>query len=295
MSDDRSSWLTLESPDLRAAIDPLGAQLSMLQDSAGRDLLWDGNPAWWTGRAPVLFPIVGNLAGGRYRTRGRDFALPRHGFARNRRFSVLAAAPAGASLRLRADPETRAVYPFDFALDLLFALQGPTLLVTALVHNRDARTMPASVGFHPAFRWPLPAGRSRAGHFLEFDFEEPAPVRRLDAGGLVSPESYPTPVKSRRLALADELFAQDALIFDTLNSRAVRYGSPGGPHIQVSFHDAQYLGVWSKPGAPFVCIEPWRGLADPAGFAGELAEKPGIFLVPSSGTASLTMAITLLA
>ena len=295
MSDDRGSWVRLQSPDLMAAVDPLGAQLSLLQDRAGRDLLWNGDSAWWTGRAPVLFPVVGNLAGGHYRTRGREYALPRHGFARNRRFQLLSTAPASAAFQLSADADTRAVYPFDFALDLLFTLQGPTLLVTALVHNRDARTMPASLGFHPGLRWPLSAGSPRAGHYLEFDLEEPAPVRRLDGTGLVSPEVQATPVQSRRLMLADELFAQDALIFDALASRAVRYGAAEGPRIQIAFPDARYLGVWSKPGAPFVCIEPWRGMADPAGFAGELAEKPGIFMVPPGGTASLTMAITLLA
>ena len=121
--------------------------------------------------------------------------------------------------------------------------------------------MPASFGFHPALRWPLPYGNARAGHAIHFE-EEPAPVRRLDAEGLVRPDSFPTPVIGHDLALRDDLFTDDALIFDALQNRRLRYGAESGPQIEIAFADTPYLGLWTKPGADFICIEPWHGIAD---------------------------------
>ena len=294
MTDTQPSWIPFSSGKLSAAVDPHGAQLSVLQDEDGRDLLWNGDPAVWAGRAPLLFPIVGALAGGAYRVGGAAYALPRHGFARNQPFAVTEAGAAAAAFRLSASAASRAVYPFDFELDVRFALSDATLTVTSTIRNKSPSTMPASFGYHPAFRWPLPYGAPRAVHFIEFAADEPAPVRRLDAAGLLTPALQPTPVVNRRLALDDALFRDDVLIFDRLNSRSVTYGADGGPKIQVSFPDARYLGLWSKPGAPFVCIEPWHGVADAVGFTGDFTQKTGVFVLAAGDSLSTVMAITLL-
>jgi galactose mutarotase-like enzyme len=287
-------WIRLQSDQLTVAIDPLGAQLSVLRDAAGRDLLWDGNPAFWAGRAPILFPIVGALNRGLYRWCDKTYVLPRHGFARGRRFGIVAATAQEALFRLCSDSATLAVYPFAFELDLRYALHGGELSITVTVRNRGQGPMPASVGFHPAFRWPLPYGAPRSAHRLEFEVDEPAPVRRLDADGLLVPAVQATPVSGRMLLLDDALFAQDVVIFDQLRSRRLRYGASEGPGIDVRFPDARYLGLWSRPGAPFVCIEPWRGVADPAGFEGNLQEKPGIEMLERPADAlSTTMVIEL--
>src|SRR5580658_1455113 len=229
MADDQSDWITIRATGLTATINPLGAQLSVLRDAAQRDLLWNGDPAVWAGRAPILFPIVGMLAGGQYRSGAHTYALPRHGFARNRRFTVAEAGPASVTLRLSADEQTLAVYPFRFELEVNFSIEGASLTVTSWIRNRGAADMPASLGYHPAFVWPLPYGEDRAAHFIEFECDEPAPLRRLDANGLLLPQHFPTPVEYRRLTLRDELFAADALIFDQLVSRSVTYGSEVGP------------------------------------------------------------------
>lgn len=288
---DPAALFRLESSVLNAAIDAQGAQLWQLRDPHGRDLLWNGDPAFWSGRAPVLFPIVGALNHGRYRWQGGEYALPRHGFARNRRFSLVAHAPERALFRLGADEQTRKVYPFDFELDMEFALEDAVLAVVATVRNSGTAPLPASLGLHPALRWPLPGAGDREAHFIEFEREEPAAVRRLDAAGLLRRDALPTPVRGRRLALSDALFAEDVLIFDALTSRSLTYGTGTGPCIRMDFPDATHLGLWTKPGAGFLCIEPWRGVADPAGFAGELDARPGSFLVPPGGSESLTMRI----
>jgi galactose mutarotase-like enzyme len=294
MADDQSDWITIRSTGLSATINPQGAQLSLLHDADDRDLQWQGDPAIWAGRAPLLFPIVGMLVGGQYHTGGHSYALPRHGFARNRRFAVSQSGPASVTFRLSADAQTLAVYPFPFELDVNFTVEEATLAVTSWIRNRGTHDMPASLGYHPAFVWPLPYGADRAAHFIEFERDEPAPIRCLDGNGLLTPQRLATPVQNRRLALRDELFVADALIFDQIVSRTVTYGSDIGPRIALSFPGVPYLGVWSKPGANFICIEPWHGITDPQGFGGELQDKPGSLIVPPGGTATVGMSITLL-
>lgn len=293
MSDRPSQWICLNSGTLSVAIDPLGAQLSVLRDRDGRDLLWDGNPAVWSGRAPLLFPIVGALAGGRYRVDAKSYALSRHGFARGKVFDVVDASATSARFRLRADAATRQAYPFDFELTQQFDLQESTLSLSASVHNLGETALPASIGYHPAFRWPLHYGYPRSQHVIEFANDEPGPMRRLNADGLLTPTPHPTPILQRRLALADSLFQEDVVIFDDLRSRSVTYGAGSGPEIVVRYPDASYLGVWSKPGARFVCIEPWRGIADPVGFSGDFRAKPGVFMVAPGASVPINMSISL--
>jgi galactose mutarotase-like enzyme len=155
--------------------------------------------------------------------------------------------------------------------------------------------LPASLGFHPGFPWPLPSGAARAAHFLEFEHDELAPIRRLDAQGLLTAARHATPIRGRRLLLDDALFRDDVIILDQFASRSLTYGADSGPRIRVEFPDATHLGLWTRPGAPFICIEPWRGVADPQGFDGELDRKPGIFLVPPGASEALTMHVEWLA
>lgn len=293
MSDLPGPWIALDGGGLSAEIDPLGAQLSALRDAAGRDLLWNGDPAVWNGRAPILFPIVGALADGHYRLNSRSYSLSRHGFARGRRFDVVRATATDALFRLVADEATLQVYPFQFELTVSFVMQHATLTVGTRVRNLGDTGMPASVGYHPAFRWPLPYGHSREDHFIDFATTEPGPMRRLNARGLLTPTPHATPIVGRRLALADALFDEDVMIFDEVRSRSVSYGAASGPRIVVSYPDSPYLGVWSKPGAAFVCIEPWRGIADPDGFSGDFTTKPGVFMVAPGAAVALDMAISL--
>ncbi len=285
--------IKISSPQLTAEIDPLGAQLFSLKDGQGRDLQWNGDPAVWKGRAPILFPIVGALAGNQYELDGRTYSLSRHGFARDRSFSLVEANPASALLRLDWDHETFRVYPFRFRLDLRFALTGASLRIVATVQNlEDHKELPASFGFHPAFRWPLPYGEARADHFLDFEKEEPAPVRRLDSQGLVLPTAFETPVKGHRLQLRDDLFAADAIIFDSIASRRVRYGAVQGPKLEIAFGGMPYLGVWTKPGAGFICIEPWHGLADPQSRTGDFRAKPGLALIAPGASRDFAMTVS---
>jgi len=180
--------VSISSDVLSAAIDPLGAQLSVLKNREALDLLWDGDPAVRSGRAPLLFPIVGVLAGGTYRLGSKTYQLPRHGFARGKQFSIESTSSSDAVFRLVADQASLQVYPFQFELEVRYDLKGATLSVIASIRNQGNVDMPASFGYHPGFRWPLPFGQGRSSHFIEFESEEPAPARRIDSAGLLTPE-----------------------------------------------------------------------------------------------------------
>ena len=292
MPDRTNPWVCLGSGDLSVEVDTLGAQLSTLRDKRARDLLWNGDPAVWSGRAPLLFPIVGALAGGTYRVGSASYALPRHGFARGRVFELVDSTADSATLGLIADAASLLVYPFRFDLQVRYVVTGPTLSVVSTIRNTGDIDMPASFGHHPAFRWPLPFGYDRSAHLIEFERAEPAPFRRLNAAGLLTPERHPTCIADRRLVLDDRLFHDDVVIFDAIASRSVTYGAVSGPHIRVDFPDSPYLGVWAKPSGPFVCIEPWHGIADPDGFSGDFADKPGVFRLAPGSSKSIVMAIT---
>ena len=294
MTDKPRPWVSISSGRLTAEIDPRGAQLSALRVGDGSDLLWNGDPNVWAGRAPLLFPIVGVLAGGVYRLGSKTYPLSRHGFARDNFFTLQNLSPTAAVFSLHADESTLSVYPFQFELDVRYALSGATLAVTTAIRNLGAAHMPASFGYHPGFRWPLPYGQPRSSHFIEFAADEPAPVRRIDAAGLLTPVRHPTPIANRRLNLADGLFQEDVLIFDQLKSRSVSYGGSAGPRLRIDFSDAAYLGVWTKPGANFICIEPWHGITDPEAFSGDFMEKPGVQVLKPGESFLAKMDITLL-
>lgn len=289
----QSNWIRISSEALSAEIDPHGAQLSRLCDRESRDLLWDGNSAVWAGRAPLLFPIVGVLAGGKYRLGNNSYALSRHGFARGKDFSVASVTESSATFKLSADAATLAVYPFQFELLVKFELLRCSLSVTATIRNLGVEPMPASFGYHPAFRWPLPFGADRSAHTIEFESDEPEAVRRIDAAGLLTPLQQPSPIKQRRLVLGDELFQNDVLILDRVRSRSVSYGAETGPRLRIGLDAAPYLGFWTKPGAQFICIEPWHGITDPVGFAADFRDKPGVFIVGAGRELALPMTITL--
>jgi galactose mutarotase-like enzyme len=283
--------VTISNGGLTARISPLGAELWSLTDRAGREYMTDADPAFWTGRAPLLFPIVGALAGGRYRLDGEEHALPKHGFARTSRFELVEHADDRVLFRLGESAATLAVFPFAFVLEMAFALSGATLSMIATVRNPGTEPLPFSFGFHPAFAWPLPGGAPKEAHAIVFEREEPQDIRRIDSDGLVA-RSEPTPVVGRELALRPALFDDDALIWDRPASRSCTYGTPGGARLEIAFADTPMLGVWQKPGAHYICIEPWAGIADPAGFAGDFRDKPGVMALAAGGSRSFRMDVT---
>lgn len=288
-------FVTISSGDLTARINPLGAELWSLTDRFGREYMTDADPAFWTGHAPLLFPIVGALNGDRYRLGGKEYQLPKHGFARRSRFEVVEAGVDHALFRLVDSEGTRAVYPFPFVLDMAFRIDGPGLHMEARIANPGEQLLPFSFGFHPAFAWPLPGGAAKADHVIAFEQSEPQPIRRIEPEtGLVLPEPIATPVEGHLLRPDAGQFETDALILDRLASRSLTFGAAGATQLAIAFPDTPMLGIWQKPGAAYLCIEPWQGIADPLGFTGDFGEKPGVITLQPGDARSFRMDVTVL-
>jgi galactose mutarotase-like enzyme len=288
-----SDLITITSGNLTARINPLGAELWSLTDAAGREFMTDADPAFWTGHAPVLFPIVGALHQNRYRLGDTHYELPKHGFARTSVFECTEHGAAEARFCLTDSAATRAVYPFAFALEMAFRLDGASLHLSATVTNTGDVPLPFSFGFHPAFAWPLPGGADKAAHYVVFAEAEPQPIRRIDGpSGLLLPEAFVSPVQSRTLMPDAELFEADALIWDELHSRSLTFGAPDGASLDIAFPDTPMLGIWQKPGAHYLCIEPWQGIADPLGYDGDFRDKPGVVILPPGEVRLFRMSVT---
>jgi len=276
-----------------AVIAQTGAELQALRLGES-DLLWDAAPLW-PRHAPLLFPIVGALKADTLHHGGEAHALPKHGFARDRDFTWLDRSAAHCSLELTDDAHTRLAYPFAFRLTISYALEPAGLRMDLTLHNPGTTPLPASLGLHPAFRWPLAPGLPKHAHRLVFEADEPAPLRRLDAQGLLLPESFPTPIQGRVLALREELFCEDALLFLEPRSQGLRFEAEAGPSLALRWEGFPHLGLWTRPdpGPAYLCIEPWAGHASPADWDGDFAAKPGSFVLPpgTERTWSLTVNI----
>ena len=267
---------------MRASVLAKGAELSALH-GAGADVLWPGE-APWLRHAPNLFPIVGRLQDDTLRHDGATYRLTQHGFARDRVFDWTRRDADGCTLVLRDDAATRALYPFPFVFEIDYAITGDRLDITFRVENPGAGVLPASFGAHPAFRWPLRPEIDKTAHSLTFAQAEPAAIRRV-AGGLLLAERFASPVEGCSLPLHDGLFAADAIILEQPASRWVRYTAPGAPVVEVSWDDGfPSLGIWSRPDAALLCIEPWHGMSSPAGWDGEFMDKPGIMQIEPGGS-----------
>ena len=282
---------TLENGIICVSVNDAGAELSSLRDQFGRELLWQGESVW-TRRAPILFPIVGQLPGGILTHDGKDYPIGQHGFARDEQFEASNQTGTSVLFTLVDSAETRVHFPFGFRLQVRYSLAHATLTVQTTVTNTSQAPFSASLGEHPGFAWPLVPGIARDAHTIEFSQAESFPIRRI-VRGLLLAESQPTPVEGRFLRLKESLFENDAIIFDRLASRSVRYTAPGAPALLIAFDEFPQLGLWSKAPGQFVCIEPWFGMTAPQGFVGEYSEKPHQFTLGPLESRDFTYSITI--
>jgi galactose mutarotase-like enzyme len=281
---------TITGEGVAATILAHGAELCSLKTSAGLELLWQAGPQW-PRHAPMLFPIVGKLKDETLRHRGKSYPMTQHGIARINQFEWVERGPTSCRLVLTDTAETQMRFPFAFRLMITCEFEGRDLNTSFEIFNSGGELLPASAGGHPAFKWPLVPGVSKTDYRIVFSDDEPAPIRRLK-DGLLRPQPEPSPIWGRELALSERLFEDDAIILDKPASTSLRFGAGKGPSIEVSWEGFRELGIWSKPeGAPFLCIEPWRGFADPVDFDGEFVEKPGLMLIKPGETERLSYRI----
>lgn len=291
----------IASDQLTVVVARHGAELQSLrwrpEDPSGggsgeeHEVLWQAGPQWRR-RAPVLFPTIGRVVDDEVVVDGRRYPMGQHGFARDLPFELLEASASRAVLRLQDDEETHRHWPHPFALVVAYEVSGASLSVRWTVTTPGDRPMPFSLGWHPAFRWPLADGVAKEDHRVVFAEEESAPVRRVRATLLV-PEPQPSPVTGRVLPLSEALFAEDAVVLEHLASRSLRLAGPGTPVVRLDLEGFPSLGVWSKPsGADLLCLEPWAGLPSPEGWQGEVADKPHSLSVAPGEVRELACTVT---
>lgn len=280
----------LSNDHLTLDIADLGAEMQYLRTAAGDDLLWDGDAAFWTGRAPVLFPIVGRAVAGTVAVGDHTAPMPQHGFARRSAFALEEHNATSCRHVLRDTPESRAVYPFAFALHITHRLEGPTLHVEAEVHNMDTHAMPFGLGFHPAFRWPLPQTKE-APHHVTLRSGGSPDMRGL-SDGLLRPEPLNGPFVQGDLEIHEELFANGALVFPN-GADNLRYGPLAGPCLAFAFQNLPDLALWRPKGAPFLCIEPWHGTASYVDDGPQIAERPNSITLEPNDCVRFGYSVTL--
>ena len=270
---------TLENEYLRVSAKPEGAELTSIYDKANNlERLWQADPAVWNRHAPVLFPFVGRLRNNTYHYRGQSYSLPQHGFARDSTFRLKRESTTSVSYELSDTPELRANYPFAFTLQLDYTLSGNKVHVAHTVTNPGAETLYFSIGGHPAFRCPLLEGEAFSDYYIEFEKKETCTRWYANANGLIDRSEENYLLDTAIVPYTLDRFSEDALIFKHLDSTEVSIKSFKNAHaVTLDFAGWPYLGIWSKPGgAPFMCLEPWLGIADHAGHDGELTSKEGI-------------------
>ena len=285
----------MENAYLRVTVADHGAELISVYDKEReQERIWCGDPAVWNRHAPVLFPFVGKANGGCYRHQGQVYEMKtQHGFARDREFVCVKAGEDKIIHRLTSDEETLAIYPFPFTLYIThrFSPENPRELeVSWEVINDGEQKMYYSIGGHPGFAVPpRPAeqlgagdqkedGNRREDYFLEFPGKERVSYILLNQeNGLAVPEQKEDLVLNDGFyPIEKHLFDRDALVFEDGQIAAVRIAGPDRqPFVTLSCEGFPYVGIWSKPDGPFVCLEPWVGRTDDDGFSGELAEKTG--------------------
>ncbi|BAL62076.1 aldose 1-epimerase family protein [Melissococcus plutonius] len=272
----------LENEFLIATIAEAGAELvSLRSKSMNIEYIWQGNPAFWNRHSPILFPIVGRLKNDQYIYEGKTYHLPQHGFARDQLFQVIEQSDQSATFSLKSTKETYQYYPFDFELVLTYELEEQNLIVRYQVENLGIQTMYFSIGGHPAFNVPLEETLTFEDYFLNF-FPKKSRTQIPLSGSALNIKNKTLAQTNTSIDLIHELFKNDALIFETKGNNAFSIETEKSQHgITLSYTDAPYVGIWSPypKKAPFVCIEPWWGIADTIDTDGQLTNKLGIQLL----------------
>jgi len=269
---------TIENEYLRVSIRPQGAELtSVFNKKTNTEHLWDANPAIWPWHAPNLFPIVGGLVDDTLHVDGSTYHMTRHGFTRTSTFKKIESARTHAKYVLNFSEDTLAAYPYKFEFQILYDLIDNALRVSYKVVNHDDKTIYFSVGAHPAFKVPFNAGEAYEDYYLEFELSEPLETHLLSSTGNFDGQKARVPLTNKKLALTRELFANDALVFKHVRSREVSLRSTKNDNfLSVEYPHFNYLGIWAKYGADFVCIEPWLGCSDTDGKITDIKQKEAI-------------------
>lgn len=278
---------TLSNSILSISINSKGAELISIQNNqTKREYIWEGNPEYWGKHSPILFPIVGTLKNNAYRFNGQNYTLPRHGFARDYEFKVISQESDKVIFSLQENAATLAAYPFDFELQVGYTLIKNELVVSYLIRNNNQMTMPFSIGGHPAFA----LKNAFTDYSLRFEKEENLISYALE-NDLISDKTAIVKLQQNELQLRYSLFDKDALVFKSMASKQIQLLENNVPILHFKYSDFPHFGLWTKVGAPFICLEPWLGYADTLAATGNLTEKEGITLLEGNSEKEISFSV----
>ena len=270
---------TISNSQLKVSIFNKGTEISSLKSvKTGTEYMWNADPTIWGSHAPVLFPAIGSFRNNECTINGKVYTIPKHGFIRhNEEITLSHRTESALHFTLNYSEKTLAVFPFKFRFQISFQLYNNKLVISHKVENLDNQEIYFSLGAHPAFKCPINNDEEYADYYLEFEKTEHAERTLLSPDGLISDETELILDNTNILNLTPTLFNKDALIFKNLKSKKVRLKSRTSKQVlTVSYSDFKYLGIWSKPNASFVCIEPWLGIADHENTDGNYFKKDGL-------------------
>jgi len=270
---------TIKNKKFEVSVKKKGAELCSFKSlDTNTEYIWTADPTVWASHAPNLFPVIGCLKEGSFLYRGKEYACPKHGFIRNNPdITLINAAENSLTFGLKYNEDTLKIYPFQFEYQITYILEGNKLIVRHNILNHGNETMLFSLGGHPGFNCPIHKDEKYSDYYLEFDKPETAPTWFVMENGLIGKETKPVFDTPNRINLHKHLFDKDALVLKDLNSSKVTLKSKkSGGILSMEYEDFPYLGIWAKPNANYVCIEPWLGIADSIDSNRNFEEKEGI-------------------
>ena len=275
-SQKQTIMVELKNDLLSILVSERGAELQSIKDASGKEYLWQADPNFWPRHSPILFPIVCSVNNDTYRAEGKEYHLPRHGFARDTDFKLIAQSERKVTFALESSDETRKVYPYDFTLSVSYVLDGNTIGVIWHVLNTDTREIHFQIGGHPAFNIPdMKAGDTQTGR-IRLDNSEPLDGLKSYIDGSHEMTEIPVEAEAGIIEFTDNTWRNDSVkIHKSQVRRAELLNKAGEAEVTVEFR-TPVIAFWSpfEKQAPFVCIEPWYGVGDPRGFDGEFKDKP---------------------
>lgn len=286
--------LQIENEHLLIEVQVTGGEICRIYSKTTQlDYMWDANPAVWGSFAPVLFPIVGRVKNFKYRHNGSEYTIPQHGiFRKNTNCVLRSRSDNHITIGLSSSEETMISYPFAFNFEITYRLDGQQIYVEHKVVNDGLDNMYFSLGAHPGFKCPLHDNENYDDYYLEFEKEETLDRWMVTPEGTIAEHPKPYLNKTKCIPLHKDLFNEDAIVFKNQVSNSIHLKSKKSAQIlSVHFESFSYLGLWTKPQANFICIEPWLGIADTENFIGELKDKEGILALEKKATYSVAYSI----
>lgn len=261
---------SIENKDFSLAVKEMGAELNSFKSKkTGFEFIWCGNTDIWYGQSPILFPIIGRLLDDKYRLNGNEYTMPKHGIVRKKPFKLIEKTDNSLKFIQSDDEESLQSYPYYFDLIVEFKITDNGLSVTHTVVNKNDCTMYYSFGAHPAFNCEI-------GDYLEFSENEHLLTEQIDHESILIEEKFPVDLDGKKLVITENLFDDDALILSDYKSKAISLKSNNHSRVVKFNFDSPLLGIWAKPGAPYVCIEPWWGVNDNYDKKDDFSQKRGI-------------------